>query len=322
MITAFVCENGALLAQPATGDLTLPKNAVWIDLLNPEPEEVARVERALGFNLPTLEEMREIETSSRLYQEKGAFFMTAILIHRADTEIPDSVPVTFILAGHCLITLRHAEPQPFRMFAAQTAKPGTGHETGEMALVGLLDAIVDRLADILEKVQERVTELSREVFAQDKRRPSDGFEMALKRLGRDQGLVGRARESLVSISRVLSFLGRSGEQPVQAEMERGLKTLVQDVASLSDHTSYLANNMNFLLEAILGLISIEQNNIIKIFSVAAVMFLPPTLIASIYGMNFEFMPELAWPYGYPAVLIVMILSAVTPYLYFKRRDWL
>src|SRR5690606_37259195 len=136
-------------------------------------------------------------------------------------------------------------PQPFRMFAAQTAKPGTGHETGEMALVGLLDAIVDRLADILEKVQERVTELSREVFAQDKRRPSDGFEMALKRLGRDQGLVGRARESLVSISRVLSFLGRSGEQPVQAEMERGLKTLVQDVASLSDHTSYLANNMNF-----------------------------------------------------------------------------
>lgn len=322
MITAYVHVDGALRAHPVNRDGDLPPAAIWIDLLNPLPEEVEQVERALGLDLPTLEEMREIETSSRLYQDNGAFFMTAILIHRADTEIPDSVPVTFILVGHRLITLRHAEPQPFRLFAAQTAKPGAACHTGEMALIGLLDAIVDRLADILERVQESVTALSREVFAHDKRRPNDGFETALKRLGRDQGLVGRARESLVSISRLLNFLGRSGEQPAIGEMERGVKTLVQDATSLSDHTSYLSNNINFLLEAILGLISIEQNNIIKIFSVAAVMFLPPTLIASVYGMNFEVMPELAWPYAYPVVLILMILSAVTPYLYFKRRGWL
>lgn len=322
MITAYIHVNGALEARPVNRDGELPPAAVWIDLLNPLPEEVEQVERACALDLPTLEEMREIETSSRLYQDNGAFFMTAILIHRADTEIPDSVPVTFILAGHRLITLRHAEPQPFRLFAAQTAKPGTLYHTGEMALVGLLDAIVDRLADILERVQESVTALSREVFAHDKRRPNDGFEIVLKRLGRDQGLVGRARESLVSISRLLNFLGRTGEQPAGTEMERGVKTLVQDTTSLSDHTSYLSNNINFLLEAILGLISIEQNNIIKIFSVAAVMFLPPTLIASVYGMNFEVMPELGWPYAYPVVLVLMVLSAVTPYLYFKRRGWL
>lgn len=322
MITAYIHSRGTLEPRPVNAEGDLPDDAVWIDLLNPLPEEVEQVERALRLDLPTLEEMREIETSSRLYQDNGAFFMTAILIHRADTEIPDSVPVTFILAERRLITLRHAEPQPFRIFAAQTAKPATVYHTGEMALVGLLDAIVDRIADILERVQEGVTELSREVFAHDKRRPSDGFETVLKKLGRDQGLVGRARESLVSISRLLSFLGRTSEQSAILDMERGVKTLVQDVTSLSDHTSYLSNNINFLLEAILGLISIEQNSIIKIFSVAAVMFLPPTLIASVYGMNFEVMPELEWPYAYPVVLALMVLSAVTPYLYFKRRGWL
>lgn len=323
MITAYIQKEGCLKGRPVERDDELPQVAVWIDLLNPTPEEVELVERGLRLDLPTLEEMREIETSSRLYQDNGAFFMTAILIHRADTEIPDSVPVTFILAGHRLITLRHAEPQPFRLFAAQTAKPGTAYHNGELALIGLLDAIVDRLADILERIQESVAALSRDVFAHDKRRPREGFETVLKKLGRDQGLVGRARESLVSISRLLSFLGRSGDHPAAArEVERGVRTLVQDVASLSDHTSYISNNINFLLEAILGLISIEQNNIIKIFSVAAVMFLPPTLIASVYGMNFEVMPELAWPYAYPVVLLLMLLSAVTPYLYFKRRGWL
>lgn len=321
MITAYVNINGALRPHPIAPGEELPVSAVWIDLLSPTPAESHLVEHALGLEFPTKEEMREIEISSRLYQEDGAFFLTATLITKADSESPESVPATFVLAGHRLITLRHAESQPFRAFAAQVARNASAYNNGEAALTGLLDAIVDRIADILERIQTEVDGLSHRIFSRNDSKTAVDFEDVLKCIGRYQALTAKARESLVSLGRLLSYLGRPSKDKA-GDLERNVRTIARDVMSLSDHATYLSNNISFLLETTLGLISIEQSSIIKIFSVAAVVFLPPTLIASIYGMNFEIMPELAFTYGYPISLGVMVLSAILPYLFFKYRGWL
>ncbi len=323
MITAYVNNLGVLRPVVLAATDPLPYAAVWIDLLRATTEETKAIEHALGLDLPTIEEMREIEVSSRLYQENGAFFLTATLLTHADTTDPQSTPVTFVLSGHRLITLRHAEPQSFRIFASQTERPSHGCNNGEAAFMGLLDAIIDRLADILERVQLEMDALSREVFAPNtKGAGRHDFHEILKRIGRGQTLTSKTRESLVSLARILSFLGRPGDTKPDKQWGRNIKTLASDVTSLSDHASFLANNINFLLDATLGMLNIEQNGIIKIFSIAAVVFLPPTLIASIYGMNFEFMPELHWPYAYPIAVLAMVISAILPLAYFKRRGWL
>jgi len=221
-----------------------------------------------------------------------------------------------------LITVRYADPLPFRAFAAYALRHPSACGDGQAAFIGLLEAIIDRIADVLETVGADLDRLSREVFSRSAAQTSRDFQKLLTRLGRADDLVSKARESLVSIGRLLAF----AIQGLQSGGRKGggarLKTIGRDVASLSDHASFLNNKVNFLLDATIGMIYIEQNAIIKIFSVAAVVFLPPTLIASIYGMNFAHMPELDWRLGYPLALALMVVSAILPYWYFKRRGWL
>lgn len=317
MITAYVNANGALRPVIVAVGETLPENAIWIDLFMPQPQEEQVLEAALHIDIPTREEMREIEVSSRLYQENGGVYLTASVVNRADTDAPELDPITFILVGHRLITIRYSDPAPFQVYVAQ-AKRTSGCVSGEAVLAELLDAIVDRIADILERVQHDLNELSQVIFSRGK----VDFGEALRKIGLAQGLTSRTRESLVSINRLLLFMGRMGEAKPNKVLGRSFKTLSRDVISLSDHASFLTNNISFLLNATLGKINIEQTGIIKIFSVAAVVFLPPTLIASIYGMNFEFMPELGWRFGYPMALVAMVFSAILPYQYFKYRGWL
>jgi magnesium transporter len=318
MITAYVRTNGTLTPLTVQLHEALPEDAIWIDLHGPSREEEKLAERALGIALPTREEMREIEISSRLYQENGALFMTATLMTQADTVNPETEPVTFILVGHRLLTIRYANPLPFQLFASQVQRQQDSALSGDSVLAGLLDAIVDRIADVLERVQHDMNQVSRTIFARQK----TDFEEALRTIGLAEGLTSRARESLVSITRILAFLSRPAEGKPSKPFSRALKTLSRDVLALSDHSSFLANNITFMLNATLGMINIEQTDIIKIFSVASVVFLPPTLIASIYGMNYQNMPELSWQYGYPMSILLMVLAAVLPYLYFKRRGWL
>jgi magnesium transporter len=318
MITAYVRTNGTLTPLTIQLSETLPEDAIWIDLLGPSREEEKLAERALGIALPTREEMREIEISSRLYQENGALFMTATLMTQADTVNPETEPVTFILVGHRLLTIRYANPLPFQVFASQVQRQADSCLSGDSVLAGLLDAIVDRIADVLERVQHDMNQVSRTIFARQK----TDFEEALRTIGLAEGLTSRARESLVSITRLLAFLSRPAEGKPNKPFSRSLKTLSRDVLALSDHSSFLANNITFMLNATLGMVNIEQTDIIKIFSVASVVFLPPTLIASIYGMNYQYMPELNWKFGYPLSIVLMVLAAVLPYLYFKRRGWL
>ncbi|MGB3810880.1 MAG: magnesium transporter CorA family protein [Parvibaculum sp.] len=322
MITAYVRSNGMLLPVQVETHGVIPEEVVWIDLLEPTREEERFVDEALGLDMPSEEEMQEIEVSSRLYQERNALYMTATLITGADTATPGRTPVTFVLVGHRLLTLRYAEPLPFRVFAAKARRHTFPSSTGEEVLAGLLDAIVDRVADILERVQGQLDTLSGEIFVRQPVEEKIDFDEVLRRVGRNHALTAQARESLVSIARLLSFIGRPGDTKLTKNFGRGFKTIARDVMALSDHASFLANNINFVLDATLGMINSEQNGIIKIFSVAAVVFLPPTLIASIYGMNFQFMPELSLKYGYVLALGLMVLSAILPYWYFKRRGWL
>jgi magnesium transporter len=292
-----------------------PEDAVWIDLLNPTREEELAVEAALGFEVPTPEEMAQIEPSSRLYQEHGATFMTATLLSRADAG-PKSVPVTFVLAKHLLVTIRYDELRAFSVFAERAPAAGLG--SGSSALLSLLDAVVERLADVLEAQGQAVETASAAIF---KRPQHKQFEALLTELAKAQSLTSMTRTSLVSLARMLSFAALAQEIAGDRDCSAHLKSLQSDVQSLTEHASFESSHISFLLDAALGLINIEQNGIIKIFSVMAVIFMPPTLVASIYGMNFRHMPELSWPFGYPMALGLMVISALVPVMWFRKRGW-
>jgi magnesium transporter len=318
MITAYFRKGEALAASSLSSGHPLSDDVAWIDMWNPSDEDEALVEAGLGLDVPTREEMKEIEASSRLYTENGALIMTATLPTGADTNDPVNEPITFILTGHRLVTVRYADPMPFRVFAAMAQRPGASFSSGEAILSGLLDAAIDRLADLLERVQADINQLSHTILAEKK----PNFNAVLRKIGLIQALTSRIRESLVSVGRLLMFLSRPGNNEPDKVLARSFKTLQHDVTSLSDHASFLTNNINFLLDATLGMINIEQTGIIKIFSVAAVVLMPPTLVASIYGMNFHHMPELDFSFGYPMALCFMVLSAILPYWFFKLKGWL
>jgi magnesium transporter len=321
MINAYMLTSSGTLARMNWSPQdALPDNVTWIDLQNPNQEEQLCVERALGVEIPTHEEMSEIEVSSRLYQEDNAYFLTAAVLSRTETGSPNLDPITVVLVGHRLVTVRYSDPLPIRAFAMQALRPGYSDVSGEGILAGLLDAITDRIADLLEATQRELDTVAQEIFSTQHEDAVD-YQDVLRRVGKSQVLVSRVRESLLTLSRLSAFLSRPG-QKAEKNLARKFKTVARDIMALSDHALFLTSNINFLLDATLGMINIEQTGIIKIFSVAAVVFLPPTLIASVYGMNFSVMPELAWEFGYPFAIALMIISAVLPYVYFKHKRWL
>jgi magnesium transporter len=223
------------------------------------------------------------------------------------------------------VTIRDHEPRAFETFTKRAQRMQIGCTDGESVLMDLLDEIVDRLADVLERVAREIDALSRRIFddAAETRQKEDGYRAVLQEVGRKGDLASNIRESLVTLERMASFIGSHSRGNGSLESYRDqTASLGADVRALSDHADFLGQKINFLLDATLGFINIQQNGIMQLFSVMAVVFLPPTLVASIYGMNFEVMPELSWPWGYPLALLVMIVTAVGPYLWFKHRGWL
>jgi magnesium transporter len=327
MLTLYAGSEQGLRRIEYCDPAALPEDAVWIDLLQPSPEEEQLVESALRLNVPTREELQEIEASSRLYREMGNLFMTATVIGQADTPRPETTVLTFVLAGRRLITVRYMALRLFSMFLSGQKRAKPPARDGEAVLMGLLDAIVDRIADLLERVEADLDAVSQEIFRRNEGsrggiRQSGSLQESLRRIGRNGDMTSKASESLVSLARLLAFLDHGEENDSTKEINSSMETLNRDVASLTTHASFLSDKANFLLAATLGMANIEQTDIIKIFTVAAVMFMPPTLVASIYGMNFQFMPELNWTLGYPFAVFLMILSAVLPYRFFKRKGWL
>lgn len=325
MLWVYVPRGTSLDRIAVTSDVDVPDSAVWFDLVNPAHEEDKVVERKVGAAVPTREEMQEIEITSRLYVENGARYMTATLMCQSDTDTPKTTPVTFIISGHRLITVRYDEPRPFMIVGNKLARNCSPTVTGESVLMDLLDAVIDRAADILERIGSEVDQISHDIFepeagGADRTR---SYNEILKAIGKKGDLASKVRESLVSIGRLLLYLANEADSMRWAKESRAqLRGMQRDVHSLSDHAAYLSNKIQFLLDAMLGVVTIEQNNVIKIFSVAAVALMPPTLIASIYGMNFKHMPELDWTLGYPIAIVLMLLAAALPYFVFKWKKWL
>ena len=303
----------------------LPKGAIWIDLLEPTKEEEKLAEKLVGTNIPTREEMSEIEPSSRLYQRSGAAYMTMSVLYGIDGGHPSSDPIAFILTDKVVVSIRYVDPRPFVIFSEHVyAEPDIASDPNTV-FTRLLDTIVDRLADEFEAAGKEIESISHQIFQRHlhrSRSPEHRLEALLMRIGKAQQLLARLRETSVSSTRLLTFLQTTDAMESDVVNRRHTKSLIADTQALNDHSNFLGDNLTFLLDASLGLINLEQNDVMKVFSIFAVVFMPPTLIAGVYGMNFEHMPELKWLFGYPMALGLILASAVLPYVYARRKGWL
>lgn len=325
MLNIFVPQAQGLARVDPGPSLQIPENALWLDLLEPTIEEEKAVEAILDIDVPTREEMKEIEASNRLYEDHGALYMTATVAAKLDTDQPISMAVTFILAGGRLVTNRYLDTKPFQQFISYAQKHPASCPNAVTILAGLMEAFTERIADVLERVGSDLDGVSRHIFARGAQGASGtrDLQSTIERIGFSGDLNSRARESLVSLGRLIMFVQQTGNIEITEDQRNRFRSTSRDVTSLSDHASFLGSKVSFLLEATLGLVSVEQNDIIKIFSVAAVMFMPPTLIASIYGMNFHLLPDLPGKYGnFVFSLILMIASMGVTYAVFKRKGWL
>jgi magnesium transporter len=323
MLIAFSASGTQSVAPDSQDCASTLQSALWIDLFNPTVEETRAVEAALKLQLPTRVEAQEIEISSRLYVENGTAFMTATVMVGADTPHPETSPVTFAYQPRRLVTLRFAAPKPFLTFPRKLARSAASYSTAPKLLLGLMDEVVDRVADILEAIGADLNSISRDVFFDDRPRASRDYTDVLTRIGHIGERAANARESLVTVSRLLAFFAEARPNLGSTEpIDEHWLTVVRDVSALTDHATFLSNKVNFFLDATLGRINIDQNRVIKMFSVLAVILGPPTLVASVYGMNFEFMPELGWALGYPYSLLIMAISAVGPYAFFRWKRWM
>jgi len=323
MISVFHLSQGRLgqtVMESPFDDL--PPEAVWIDLYGPARGEETEVERLLGISIPTRDEMQEIEASSRLYVEEGALVMTMAVLNKPTSDEPDAASITFILVGGKLVTVRYVDPVPFGQFIQKAKRYVAHRQTGETLLLGLLEQIADNIADVLETATSDMEGLSRTIFKSSRKEQQNvtNFKDAINRIGHVGDLASKAKVSLLTLTRLLLFL--SAQSDVDHDARNRIKTLMQDANSIDEHALFLSAKVGFMLDATMGLISLEQNNTIKMFSVAAVVFLPPTLVASVYGMNFERFPELRWEWGYPMALALMFLSAAIPLIFFWRKKWL
>lgn len=305
----------------------IPMSATWIDLEQPTRAEELLVESCLHLGVPTQEEMAEIEPSSRLYERNGALYMTLSALYGVEDGHPRSSPISFVLSADRLVTVRYATPKPVRVFSDHARREPELVSNALTALTGLLDAIVDRLADELEKVGAEIEKISGHIFetkAEPRRVPAARLTALLTRIGQTHMLLARIRETETSTSRLLTFVAGTARLRSRrhAAAREHIASLATDTASLSDHSAFLANHLYFMLDASVGLISIEQNAAMKLFSWVALALLPPTLIAGIYGMNFHVIPELSWKYGYAYALALMLASAVLPLWYLRRRGWI
>ncbi|MDT8855457.1 magnesium transporter CorA family protein [Paracoccaceae bacterium Fryx2] len=298
-------------------------DALWVDLYRPLPGQVAQV-AAFGVEVPTLAEMEEIEISNRLYRENGVDYMTVVLPGLSETKAAMAGPVTFIRSQTRLITVRHHVPRPFETYPDRADKVGPGCATPDQVFLGLIEEVVGRLADLLEGSGKTLDEVSRSIFTASPgpRRPEQ-LQATLERVGREGDLLGRVRLALLTIERAVSFFGQTiAERPGSEALRPVIKGLMRDVQALAVHGDFISSRVALVTDATLGMINLSQNQTIKIVSVVAVVFLPPTVIASAYGMNFKLMPELEWVHGYPMAIGLMLASAVGTYLFFKWRNWL
>jgi len=314
MLTAFTLKNG-ILEQITDDEPKRLTQAIWIDLTNPDEAERQRVQAMYQQHLPAADEVDEIEASARSYEDENGLHIHSLFLQEVDGR-PINVSSAFTLSDNRLFTLHEHNLAVFRLVRLRARREPNLVNDAVSLLLALFETKVENLADRLERVHTKLETIS-EMVLTDK---NVDLEQAMDELTRQEDINGKIRLCLMDTQRALTFLLR--RSLFDAEQRDWVREILRDVDSLLPHNTFLFEKVNFLMNAALGFINIEQSQIIKIFSIAAVVFLPPTMIASIYGMNFSIMPELNWPFGYPLALLMMAMSGVAPYLYFKRKGWL
>lgn len=319
MMRAFLADHGKLVPLPEGRPLT---DASWIDLWSPTPAQVDQI-KAMGVDVPTLADMEEIEISNRLYREGDIEYMTAVLPGETPDGTRVAMPVAFLLSPARLVTVRHHTPRPFVTFPDRADRSTTGCRTPERLFLGLVEEIIARLADILEGAGRMLDETTQRVFDNGSTSAGADLQAALSHVGREAELMARVRLGLLTLERILAFYTATIEDRHDGTKLRPvLRAMQRDVQALEVHADFLSSRVSLTVDTTLGMINLQQNNTVRILSVVASLFLPPTLIASIYGMNFTHMPELDEPWGYPAALLLMVASAVGTYLFLRWKKWL
>ena len=318
MIFSYANTQGKL-AQSSVAD------ALWIDLCKPETDEMAAVAPYVP-EVPTLADLEEIEISARLYRD-GAFTIMTVMVpglSRDDGVSPITGPVAFILGTGRLVTVRYHTTRPFETYAPRAEKVGLGCDGAERVFLGLCEEIIGRIADLLEGAGKALDGITRQIFTTQGMAPEAAvLQKALTISGQQSDMVGNCRLSLLTIERGLSFFLVGLEDHGKADGLRAtIKALTRDIQSLEVHGDYLSSRVAQATDATLGMINLAQNTTVRIVSVVAVLFMPPTLIASIYGMNFRMMPELSMAWGYPLALGLMLAAALSTWIAFKWKKWL
>lgn len=316
MITTFVLRDGRLEQQQITRMDELDQQALWIDLIQPTEEELSWVKQVYSQALPTPDEVIEIEASARFYQDEDGLHIHSYFLHDYEDRARN-ITVAFTLNQGRLFTLHDEDLLTFRVYRMRARRQAGLADDAMTIMLNLFEIKVERLADTLERLQADLEVLSQTVFSTAEK----DMGAVLTRIAASEDMNGTARLSMMDKQRTLSYLLRRGD--FSAVQTQQLREILKDIESLIAHSAFLYEKVNLLMDAGMGMINIEQNKIIKIFSIAAVVFLPPTLVASIYGMNFKYMPpEIGWEWGYPMAIVLMVIFGVAPYWYFKRKGWL
>ncbi len=346
MIIAYTyTDEGEIEKVELSAGDPIPKSTSWIDLLDPSMEEDKYIQKATKIDAPTREEMDKFEVMSPFYKEGDSYYMTITAIQKMDRDYPEGTAITFILHPKFLVTLRYSRPKAFSYFSSRALRDAELCESPAVVLEGLVESMVHSLADALEKTGNEIDQMLIDIFEKPstlseirKRKKlkqdneeeevevssSEYYTDLIKRVGRAGNLISKVRESLVSINRMLIFFGQIDESRYlsKKELRNQFRNLTREIHSITEYANFLSQRNSFLLDATLGMLNVEQNATIKLFTIAAAMFLPSTLIASIYGMNFTYMPEVDWVLGYPFALLLIVASAGLSYYFFKRRGLL
>lgn len=321
MLTVFPADPGA-------GPAVVHPDALWIDMFDPDEPTRAEVEAATGLHVPTRAELSEIETSSRMYRVDETIYLSVPALIRTEGGDSRTSPVGFVVSKDRLLTVRFSHLPSFETYAARCRAGSSGDRSSVSLLLGICETLVERIADVLEREGEELDNVSRRVFRPTgspakvrPRRNETELRATLRNVGRVGDLVSKIRDTLLGLGRLIPYVLANATW-ITSEQKTRFKTLRADIASLTDYDHHLSNKVQFLLEATLGFIGIEQSNIIRVLTVVSVVGVPPTFFASMYGMNFHNMPELEWAYGYPFALGLIVLSAVLPLVWFRIRGWM
>ncbi len=304
-------------------------DAVWIDLLDATDAERADVAAATGLRIPTRAELSEVENSSRLYTEGDVIYLSMPVAFRGGGRDTMVSPVGFVLAGNRLLTIRFAPLVAFETVHSRLDDPAHAPPPEALGtLLMLFEAMVDRLADVLENAGASLDTVSAGVFANGVNRPRGARSMnaalraALSEIGRLGDQLSRIRDSLQGLARIVPFVEQTRRDDAGPALLSRLETVRVDIASLRDFDQQLVSKVSFSLDATLGFIGIQQNDVFRLLTIVSIVGIPPTLVAGIYGMNFKNMPEYDWAWGYPYAWSLLILSAVVPLVWFRVKGWL